>query len=513
MEKDKNNHTDDIRIEQINPRNKLNKEEKRAIAEFEMERDDELLSKTMQFKALNSKCKNEEFELPKAKEDKKKKEDIEDFALPKKKISLTQTIKLKINEIRESIEESSPSPQSKQKKSLYDTVAFKLDALIKSKKSLNVYRPNKVTKIEDLRENHFRKTLKNSSKKINVNSEEFGRELYNLNKIALTKLSKDNHSKSRKYVGTSRLNRIEKIHISKENYLQYQKKLSKFAINKLYYKLAPKETNKYKLYRASVYISSIVFLITGIIIINWFIQGISINKMSYSLQKETVIETVEDGTLLEPVENVEDLKTEEEKNLYWKYVNTPLSSVDFTELLSQNKDTVGWLIVNNTNINYPVVQTTNNDYYLKHAFDRSNNNAGWVFADFRNNFNDFNRNLVIYAHGRKDRVMFGSLIDTLNEEWYKNPDNQIIQLSTIKYDTMWQIISIYKIRSESYYITTDFSSDTSYETFLNVIKERSIYDFNVNVTKDDKILTLSTCYNDNGIRLVIQAKLVKMQQK
>ena len=109
--------------------------------------------------------------------------------------------------------------------------------------------------------------------------------------------------------------------------------------------------------------------------------------------------------------------------------------------------------------------------------------------------------------------MFGSLTNTLKPNWYKNTDNQIIQLSTIKYNTMWQIFSIYKIEAESYYITTDFGSTESYQTFIDTMKSRSIYDFGIDVTTDDKLLTLSTCYNDNGIRLVVQAKLVKIQER
>ena len=109
--------------------------------------------------------------------------------------------------------------------------------------------------------------------------------------------------------------------------------------------------------------------------------------------------------------------------------------------------------------------------------------------------------------------MFGSLTNTLKSNWYKNTDNQIIQFSTLKYNTMWQIISIYKIEAESYYITTDFSSTDSYQRFIDTMLSRSIYDFGVNVTTDDKLLTLSTCYNDNGIRLVVQAKLVKIAER
>ena len=78
---------------------------------------------------------------------------------------------------------------------------------------------------------------------------------------------------------------------------------------------------------------------------------------------------------------------------------------------------------------------------------------------------------------------------------------------------MWQIFSIYTIPAESYYITTDFESNSEYAAFLGEMLNRSIYNFNVNLSTDDKILTLSTCYNDNGIRLVVQAKLVKLQER
>ena len=78
---------------------------------------------------------------------------------------------------------------------------------------------------------------------------------------------------------------------------------------------------------------------------------------------------------------------------------------------------------------------------------------------------------------------------------------------------MWQIFAIYKVEAESYYITTDFADADAYTKFLNEMKSRSIYDFGINLNKDDKILTLSTCYNDSGIRLVVQAKLVKMQTR
>ena len=77
---------------------------------------------------------------------------------------------------------------------------------------------------------------------------------------------------------------------------------------------------------------------------------------------------------------------------------------------------------------------------------------------------------------------------------------------------MWQIFSVYKIKAESYYITTDFNSDDEDMEFLDTIKKRSLYDFNTNLDKDDKILTLSTCYSDTE-RTVVHAKLIKKSVK
>lgn len=515
MDEKNNIDNNEIHIEQINPRKELNDLEKTAILQFKIDKEEEL-SKTTQFRLLNNKNSNDS---------------NQGLDLPKKAVSLTDTIKLKISDLRDAIEEKEniELPVLKTKRSLYDTVIIKLDDLINNKKALKGYYSHKVTNMEETKK--FKKRFyllkpknitKNKDFKLNIESEDFGRQLYNLNRFALTYLSSNRPKKIRKYNEASRLKRIERIHISKDSYLKYQKKLQKFAINKLYYRFAPKESKKYKLYRNCVIFSSLVFFVTSGIIINWFVQGVTINNLSNALIESAPIKEIEHKELYNMENYSEDAVDDNgesvnndsnNKNLYWQYINTPLSSVDFSDLLKQNKDTVGWLIVNDTNVNYPVVQTSDNEYYLKHSFDRTTNSAGWVYADYRNNFNNFNRNTVIYAHGRKDKVMFGSLTKTLDEKWYTKPENQIIQFSTLKYNTMWQIFAVYKFKAESYYITTEFSSDESYEKFLNTMKSRSIHNFNVPLTKDDKLLTLSTCYNDMGVRLVVQAKLIKIRER
>lgn len=212
-------------------------------------------------------------------------------------------------------------------------------------------------------------------------------------------------------------------------------------------------------------------------------------------------------------ENTELIGEDNDKDSdYWYYIKFPLIDVDINKLKGKNSDTVGWINVNNTNINYPYVQYKDNDYYLSHSYDKSYNEAGWVFMDYRNNSNLNNKNTILYAHSRLDKTMFGSLSKALNSNWHANKDNHIIRLSTEKENTLWQIFSVYKIKEETYYITTGFSSDSEYLEFLNTIKGRSLYNFNTTLTTSDKVLTLSTCYSDTE-RTVVHAKLIKRSPK
>ena len=180
--------------------------------------------------------------------------------------------------------------------------------------------------------------------------------------------------------------------------------------------------------------------------------------------------------------------------------------VDFKKLKSENSDVVAYIKVNNTNIEYPIVKTSNNNFYLNHSFDKSKNSRGWIFADYKNKFDNTDKNIVIYGHNMRDESMFGSLKNILNEEWYNNAENKNITFLTEKENYIYKVFSIYKIESEDYYIKTNFKNDEDYEKFLNTIKNRSIKNFDINLNINDKIITLSTCANNNKYRIVLHAK-------
>ena len=198
---------------------------------------------------------------------------------------------------------------------------------------------------------------------------------------------------------------------------------------------------------------------------------------------------------------------------YWYYIDLPFYNVDFDELLKKNKDTVAFIHMENNNINYPVVQSKDNTYYLTHAFDKSYNEAGWVFLDYRNNINSLSFNNIIYGHGRLNKTVFGSLKDTLDKKWQSNKDNLAIYISTPNENMIFQIFSIYTIKSESYYINTLFNNKNEKSKWLDTMIKRNTSAINTSVDTNDKILTLSTCLDDNGGRVVVQAKLIKTQKR
>ncbi len=250
---------------------------------------------------------------------------------------------------------------------------------------------------------------------------------------------------------------------------------------------------------------------SGFNIIKWHLDAQKTANQIEKINDTVVVEETEDSASTELV-NPPDAELLPNSNPYWDYIKMKLINVDFTKLKEENSDTVGWISVNGTNINYPFVQTTNNTYYLTKDFNKNYNSAGWVFLDYRNNIKNFDQNTIIYAHGRVDGTMFGSLKNIMKSNWYSNLNNHIVKLSSLYQNTLWQVFSVYKIPTTNDYIKTSFSGDLEYIEFLNLIQGRSEYTFDVVLNASDKILTLSTCYQENE-RVVLHAKLIKMEDR
>ena len=153
------------------------------------------------------------------------------------------------------------------------------------------------------------------------------------------------------------------------------------------------------LWKLLIYISIIV-LIANIII--WFLN----NKSNADISSEINDNSIENKLIKIGDKEIETVET------------------DFNKLKEKNADIKAWIKVNNTNINYPVVQASNNSFYLTHNLYKEKNSAGWIFADYRNNLETLDKNTILYGHNRLNDTMFAELENTLNADWYENENNK-----------------------------------------------------------------------------------------
>jgi len=219
-----------------------------------------------------------------------------------------------------------------------------------------------------------------------------------------------------------------------------------------------------------------------------------------------------------PDEEIEDVAKREEvtedksellsadMNLYRIFNKYSLKDINISKLKEKNKDTVAWLIVEGTSINYPIVQTDNNDYYLQHSFDYSYTYNGWTFMDFRNDTMLNDKNTIFYGHNLLNGTAFGSLRNIFESS---QSDIKIMVITSDNKKHVYKVFSAYYIDPEVYYLQTDFYTDNDYQVFLDTIRNRNIINVDNSVSTSDKIITLSTCTDDNNGRRVVHAKLVE----
>lgn len=210
------------------------------------------------------------------------------------------------------------------------------------------------------------------------------------------------------------------------------------------------------------------------------------------------------------LDNIHDQVSVTEEHITLNDKNIRKLHYDLSKLIAQNSDTVGWINVSNTNIDYPVVQSIDNDYYLNHSFDKTQNSAGWIFADYNSNCSNLGYNTVIYGHNRKDQSMFGSLQTVLKEEWYTNEDNLYVHFSTLNEDHVYRIFSTFVCNDTQVnaYTQTNFSNEQEYQNYLQKLKSCSSHDYEIDVSQTKQIITLYTCYGLNNQRLLVCAALV-----
>lgn len=187
---------------------------------------------------------------------------------------------------------------------------------------------------------------------------------------------------------------------------------------------------------------------------------------------------------------------------------------DYKTLLNMNKDLIGWLKIADINIDYPVMQTNDNTYYLDHNFDKKYDKNGCLFLDYQCDVINRNTNLIIYGHNMQSGNMFGRLDKYSSEEYYK--EHPKFEFDTIYEKGAYEIVYVFrsKIYNEDavvfkYYQFLDVQSEKEFDSNMAEMAKISLYDTGITPKYGDELLTLSTCdYQENNGRFVIVARKI-----
>lgn len=181
-------------------------------------------------------------------------------------------------------------------------------------------------------------------------------------------------------------------------------------------------------------------------------------------------------------------------------------TIDFEGLRAINPETVGWVSIKGTPLDYPVVQTDNNDYYLSHNFEKKPAIEGTVFLDAVCDSKK-SRNDILYGHYMRDESMFGVLWQYQDEAFLKK--HNFIQYDRPGDPGEWEIFSVYTTEADYDYRQPEFADNTDFLSYINRVKERSLYDTGVVLNPTDSVLTLSTCiYIFDNARFVVHARKI-----
>ena len=181
----------------------------------------------------------------------------------------------------------------------------------------------------------------------------------------------------------------------------------------------------------------------------------------------------------------------EEENLYDKY-----------------EDYRGWIKIDNTNINYPIVQGKDNSFYLDKDINKNYLSSGSIFMNYLNHGSN-DENTVLFGHHMRNKTMFAQLNKYKEKEFFYGNNDIVIEVENGKV-LKYKVFSAYVTDSKDNYIKTNFDDKDQYKEFLEDIKNKSQYKLDIDVNENDKIITLSTCsYEFNDARMVVHGKLLK----
>lgn len=181
---------------------------------------------------------------------------------------------------------------------------------------------------------------------------------------------------------------------------------------------------------------------------------------------------------------------------------------DWEKLKQINEDFVGWIRLDDSTVDYPFVQGTDNEYYLRHLFDGTYNNSGCVFMDVNNNRDFSDKNTILYAHNMKNGTMFASIEKYKDASYYDGHKVIHIYTEAATYD-VYPVAGIVTDGQDDY-VRTSFNDDNDFMSYVNRFVSSSTFTSEQSIESTDRIVMLSTCnYDRSDGRYVLIGKLVQ----
>lgn len=253
--------------------------------------------------------------------------------------------------------------------------------------------------------------------------------------------------------------------------------------------------------RTVVICSLVAILCLGYVIFYYYLYERNSNEYEHLASLKT-----EDNITVNNEVHINYTKEEEKKEL--------IVLEKYKKLFSQNKSLIGWIKIDDTNIDYPVMQTVNNEYYLDHNYNQQYDKNGSIFLDKDCDITNPGTNMIIYGHHMKSGKMFGNLKLYSNKSYYD--EHPIIQFDTIYEEGRYQIMYVFRSRIYNedeivfkYYQFFDVATPEEFDSNMREMAKLSLYDTGVTATYGDKLITLSTCDNsEQDGRFVVVAKKI-----
>ena len=188
---------------------------------------------------------------------------------------------------------------------------------------------------------------------------------------------------------------------------------------------------------------------------------------------------------------------------------------EFQEMLKTNSKIVGWITIDDTKIDYPVAQTTDNEYYLNHDLNQKEDRNGTIFLDTNCDIIEPSTNLILYGHHMQSGNMFGGLGKYEDEQYYEK--HKYITFDTLYEHGTYEVMYVFRshVFAETevafkYYQFIDAYSEVEFDSYMQEMADMSFYDTGVTASYGDRLLTLSTCdYQEKDGRFVVVAKKIK----